>query len=244
MDSGLATHRSLVTTALVRFWGHENEREDGWHSTHRDCRKNCSALGELCCARRHSFRASARADIIAGRCRTIGASSVAGGHDQRAAPQATAKARAADQAGQHGTGRAGGNVAVAGGAGGARRPAGFAHRNGRRLRQQHIGRDQDQHAADQHSAVGQCSDQELHPGPELPERHRRHALRSRRRRPSGRGQSRRTCHSRRRFERELLRQRLPRRRSDLPRSLQHAKHRGAEGTERAHLRPRRPAAVS
>ena len=104
---------------------------------------------------------------------------------------------------------------------------------------QHVGRDQDQHAADQHSAVDHGRDQGLHQGPELPEPHRRHALRSGRRRASGRRQPRRTRHPRRRFKRELLRQRLSRRRSISPRSLQHAKHRGPEGAERADLRPRR-----
>ena len=75
--------------------------------------------------------------------------------------------------------------------------------------------------------------------PELPGPHRRHALRAGRRRPPGRRQSRRTRHPRRRFQRELLRQRLSRRRAIFPRSLQHPEHRGAEGAERADLRPRR-----
>ena len=51
-------------------------------------------------------------------------------------------------------------------------------------------------------------DQGFHQGPEFPEPHRRHALRSRRRRASGRRQPRRARHSRRGFKRELLRQRL------------------------------------
>ena len=80
---------------------------------------------------------------------------------------------------------------------------------------------------------------ELHPGPELPDPHRRHPLCSGRRHPSGRRQPRRTRHPRRRFERELLRQRLPRRRPVLPRPLQRAEHRDPERSERADLRPRR-----
>ena len=60
-----------------------------------------------------------------------------------------------------------------------------------------------------------------------------------RRRPPGRGQSRRARHPRRRFQRELLRQRLSRRRAVFPRPVQRPEHRGAEGPERADLRPRR-----
>ena len=57
------------------------------------------------------------------------------------------------------------------------RITGCAHRHRRRLRQQHIGGDQDQHAAGQHSAVGHRRDQGFHPRPEFSDPHRRHPLR-------------------------------------------------------------------
>ncbi len=116
--------------------------------------------------------------------------------------------------------------------------AGCAYRNGRRLFEQHLGGDEGQHAAGEHTAVGQRPDEGLHQGSGASGRHRHHPLRSGSCDPSGRRQPRRAHHSRRRLEREFLRQRLPRRRPVLPGPLQRPERRNPAGPERVDVRSR------
>ena len=94
-------------------------------------------------------------------------------------------------------------------------------------------------ALHQPAAIGVGADQGFHPGPEHPQPHRPDALRAGCCDPSGRRQPRRTRDPRRRFQRQLLRQRFSRRRAVLPRHLQRPERRSAEGPGGAGVRTRR-----
>ena len=85
------------------------------------------------------------------------------------------------------------------------------------------------------TVVTQRADQ----GPDDDEHRRRHALRARHHGAPGREQPRPGHHPRQQLVGRLLRRRRARRRAVLPRPLQPRPRRGAQGTERDDLRPRR-----
>ena len=126
-----------------------------------------------CSIARHTIRISElyRAVPAGSRSRRAGPASTRSGHrsiaaarySHRARDPATSDTPSCPQYQEHGTvpaytdcaqerNRAGGKTVL-------RSNAGGAHRYRRGLFQQHVGRDQDQHAADQHPAVGHGADQ-------------------------------------------------------------------------------------
>ncbi len=124
----------------------------------------------------------------------------------------------------------------------AARGAGCDHQRRRRYRlprQQHVHRDQDQHAAARHSAVHHRHHQAADPGYRRAADRGRRALCPGRQLAPGRRQPRPDRHPRPELDRRLLRQRHARRRADLSRSLQHRAPGVSQRAERDDLRPRR-----
>ncbi len=127
-----------------------------------------AALGQLRRARHHAGSARSPRSVGAGGATDVrGNPGASAGHDHGARSQARANSAPTTRA-DNGARRRRTQTArqpePTHGAKGLHAIAGCPHRHGRHLRQQHVGGDQDQYPAGEHSAVAQRHHQGLHPG--------------------------------------------------------------------------------